>query len=68
MKGQLKIKRREDQKSNVWERFGEVVKEDDSSASDVMCDDYEAQLIFDSHKMGLPLHLERMQCSVRYHL
>ena len=32
----MNIKRREGQKSHVWEIFGEVVKEDDSSGIDVM--------------------------------
>jgi hypothetical protein len=45
-------KRREGQKSNVWERFGEVVKEDDSRADYIMCDDCEAIYKFDSHKTG----------------
>ena len=40
--GEFKIKRREGRKSQVLERFGEVVKEDDSSVGYVMCDDCEA--------------------------
>jgi hypothetical protein len=49
--GELKIKRREGQNSwpNMWERFGEVVKADDSSS---ICNDCEALYHFDSHKTG----------------
>jgi ureidoglycolate hydrolase len=44
----LKIKREEGRKSNVWERFGEVVKEDDSSADYITCGDCEVHYKFDT--------------------
>jgi hypothetical protein len=47
--GELKIKRREGQKSHVWERFGDVVKVDDKQFR-LMCDVCEALYKFDSHK------------------
>jgi hypothetical protein len=53
--GELKIKRRECHKSNVWKRFGELVKEDDGSASYVMCDDCEGYT--NSTRWGLPIVL-----------
>jgi hypothetical protein len=48
----LKIKRREGQESNVWERFGDVLEEDDSSADYVMCDDCDGLDKFESQETG----------------
>ena len=56
-KGELKTKRRDGQKSNVWKIFGDVVKDNDSSDGYVMCDDCEALYKFDSHNTGLQIGL-----------
>lgn len=64
-KGELKIKRREGLNRNVWERSGEVVKEDDSSAGCVMCD-CETLNRFDSHKTGLKIGLCQGNCRLLF--
>lgn len=51
-KGELKTKKKEGQKSSVWERFSEVVKDDESSAGYVICNICEAIYVFNSHKTG----------------
>lgn len=51
-KGELKTKQKEGKKSAVWERFSEVVNEDESSAGYVICNGCEALYVYKSHKTG----------------
>ena len=51
-KGDAKVARKADQKSKVWETFGQVVLSDDTIAEYVMCLQCEVLYKYDGHKTG----------------
>ncbi len=51
-KGILKTRGKKDQKSSAWNRFYEVVNQDESNAGYVICKSCEAVYVHDSHRTG----------------
>lgn len=51
-KGDAKVVRKADQKSKVWDTFGQVVLSDDTVVDYVMCFHCEALYKYDGHKTG----------------
>ena len=50
--GDAKVVRKADQKSKVWDTFGQVVLSDDTVTNYVMCYHCEALYKYDGHKTG----------------